>query len=113
MLRVILVLAMCVGFTAAKPSAGVCVNHQGVPSFALAGKPPTRGKGLTFCEEYRGETCCDAKTTDNVRRVAAHMQLGGFKTKCREVSGVERPRTGHPTDRDPNPNPNYVRRLTT
>ena len=106
-------MVMCVGFTAAKPSAGVCVNHQGVPSFALAGKPPTRGKGLTFCEEYRGETCCDAKTTDNVRRVAAHMQLGGFKTKCREVSDVERPRTGHPTDRDPDPNPNHVRRLTT
>ena len=80
-----LVLALCLGLTTAKASPGVCVNHQGVPPFALAGKPPAQGKGLTFCEEYRGETCCDAKTTDNVRRVAAHMQLGGFKIQCREV----------------------------
>ena len=57
----------------------------GRPAVRARGQASAKGKGLTFCEEYRGETCCDAKTTDNVRRVAAHMQLGGFKIQCREV----------------------------
>ena len=55
------------------------------PISPLAGKPPARNRGLTFCTEYGASTCCDRATSDGVRRVVAHMQANGFSSRCREV----------------------------
>lgn len=30
--------------------APVCTTHDGLPTFDIAGKPPGRARGLTFCE---------------------------------------------------------------
>ena len=78
-------LAVSLAGVAAKSSAPTCVSHAGYPDFLAHGKPPSKNRGLTFCQQYERSTCCDRGTTDGVRRVVAHMQANGFSPGCREV----------------------------
>ena len=83
-------LAVFLSGVAAKSSAPTCVSHAGYPDFLSHGKPPSKNRGLTFCQQYERSTCCDRGTTDGVRRVVAHMQANGFSPKCREVRDTSR-----------------------
>jgi hypothetical protein len=83
-------LAVFLSGVAAKSSAPTCVSHAGYPDFLSHGKPPSKNRGLTFCQQYERSTCCDRGTTDGVRRVVAHMQANGFDPKCREVRDTSR-----------------------
>ena len=85
-------LAVFLSGVAAKSSAPTCVSHAGYPDFLSHGKPPSKNRGLTFCQQYERSTCCDRGTTDGVRRVVAHMQANGFDPKCREVRDTSRER---------------------
>ena len=82
---VAILLAVSLAGVAAKSSAPTCVSHAGYPDFLAHGKPPSKNRGLTFCQQYERSTCCDRGTTDGVRRVVAHMQANGFSPGCREV----------------------------
>ena len=84
-LLVATLLAVSLAGVAAKSSAPTCVSHAGYPDFLAHGKPPSKNRGLTFCQQYERSTCCDRGTTDGVRRVVAHMQANGFSPGCREV----------------------------
>ena len=100
-------LAALLAPEAAAADKKTCVSHAGAPDFALAGKPPARNRGLTFCTEYGASTCCDRATSDGVRRVVAHMQANGFSSRCREVRRSPCPR---PVPRsDPTPPPTRSR----
>ena len=67
------------------PTPRTCVSHDGLPEFAIAGKPPAKNRGLTFCADYGKSTCCDKGTTDAIRRVVAHMQANAFSPRCRDA----------------------------
>jgi hypothetical protein len=67
------------------PTPRTCVSHDGLPEFAIAGKPPAKNRGLTFCADYGKSTCCDKGTTDAIRRVVAHMQANSFSPRCRDA----------------------------
>ena len=63
-------------------SRATCQSKTMFSPYASHGVEPHRAKAMTFCDEFRAETCCDDAQTNEARARAAHLRALEASAEC-------------------------------
>ena len=58
-------------------------NCKDVRSFKFDNEPPTWNTELSYCQQYRGETCCNRTHTDRIIKIIYPYHEPNMTDKCR------------------------------